>query len=270
MMVHRDEIALRRGAAAVVAQLLTHFGDQPGLAWMYGQGSVFTRIRDDTDLDLILVWDQLPTAATLTGTVTSRFTAHEGIALEKATMDDHEVDLMHVPRQLLDEWIAELDRGDGWSGNAWPRPIHVAAGLAESVMLLDRRGEGTSRRLRVQSPSPILLRRVTAELGSSLSGFLNELHRSAARGHRWLYASLSGQLHRLIYLTWFLAEGHYPPFPKYLPHWFARFQMDTDIQRLEEDSWTAGSDADQATAMKRLAYAVLNLAGRSPGFSDVG
>jgi len=65
---------------------------------MYGQCSVFTRIRDDSDLDLILVWDELPPTATLTGKLTSEFMPHEDVVLEKATLDAYDVDLMHVPR----------------------------------------------------------------------------------------------------------------------------------------------------------------------------
>lgn len=265
-MVRRDEVVLPSGATAVVEQLLAHFGDRPGLAWMYGQGSVFTRIRDDSDLDVILVWAQLPTAATLPETFTSRFAAHEDIALEKSRIEGYEVDLMHVPRRVFDDWVTRLDQGDGWSGNPWPDPIHVAAGLAEGVMLLDCRGDGAAYQRQLQTPSPILVRRVTDQLGLSVPGYLEELRRSAARGHRWLFASLSGQLHRLIYLTWFLAEGHFPPFPKYLPEWFARFDMDIEIRHLEEECWAAATDPDEVEAIARLAHAVLDLAERSlPG-----
>jgi hypothetical protein len=64
-MAQRNELALPEGAGPVITRLVHHYRRQPELAWMYGHGSVFSGLRNDSDLDLILVWDQMPAAETL-------------------------------------------------------------------------------------------------------------------------------------------------------------------------------------------------------------
>ncbi|SDS12693.1 hypothetical protein [Microlunatus soli] len=259
-MAQRNELSVPDRAVPVVTQLADHYRRRPELGWMYGQGSVFSGLRDDSDLDLILVWEQMPTTATLPHQLTSRWIPHGNMSLEKATIDACDVDLMHVPRPEFENWLEQVRRGDGWTGHAWPQPIHVAAGRAEAVMLLDDRGDGAAHQLQVQRPSSALVEAVTDQLRSSLPGYVRELREAAAQRHRWLYTSLASQLHRTIYLAWFLAEGHYPPFPKYLPQWFDRLNMNTTLRRLEDDYWSAPSDPDRADAIAELAEAVVTLA----------
>lgn len=194
--------------------------------------------------------------------MTDRWIPHGAIALEKATIDGYDVDLMHVPRPEFTDWIEQVRRGEGWARQSWPQPIHVAAGFAEGIFLLDDRGEGAACQLQVQRPSATLVQAVTDHLRSSLPGYIGELREAAAQQHRWLYTSLASQLHRTIYLAWFLAEGHYPPFPKYLRQWFDRFNMNTKVRQLEDHYWAAPSDPGRAEAMAELAEAVVTLAKR--------
>lgn len=263
-MAQHNGLALPPRATPVITRLVDHYRSQRELAWMYGQGSVFSGLRNDSDLDLILVWDQMPAADTLPDQLTDRWIPHGDIALEKATIDGYDVDLMHVLRPQLEDWINQVRRGDGWAEPAWPQPIHVAAGLAEGVILLDGRGDGAAHQLQVHHPSPLLVHAVTDQLRSSISGYIGELREAAAHQHRWLYTSLASQLLRTIYLAWFLIEGHYPPFPKYLRQWFVRFNMNTMVRQLEHDYWTAPTDPDRAEAMAELAKAVMTLAEQKP------
>jgi hypothetical protein len=225
---------------------------------MYGQGSVITGLTDDSDLDLILIWDNdAPTAPTLPGQ--SSATVHGQLVLEQSNVDGHDVDLMHVPRRTFENWMGELEQGDGWDGTAWPLPIYVAAGLAESELLLDPTGLGAEHRSRVQTPAAPLVANVRYQLEATAPHFIKELRRSAERENRWLHANLAVQLHKLIYTAWFLLEGHYPPFPKYLTQWYERFGMDPQIQSLEATYWAAHDLAEGTSALERLAVTVLNL-----------
>lgn len=250
----------RPSAALTVERLVDHFrrADTDNLSWMYGQGSVITGLTDDSDLDLILIWDKdVPTASTLPGQ--SRLTPQGRLALEQAHLDSNDVDLMHVPRHTFENWMSELEQGDGWAGTAWPLPIYVAAGLAESKLLLDPTGLGTEHRSRVQTPAAQLVTKVRRQLEATAPGFVKELRRAAERDNRWLHANLAVQLHKLIYTAWFLFEGHYPPFPKYLPQWYERFGMDSEIQGLEATYWATRDPAEGTAAVESLAAAVLNL-----------
>lgn len=228
---------------------------------LYCHGSVITGLTEDSDLDLILVWDQdVFGAPTMPGQ--SKLTAHGQLALEQSYVDGYDVDLMHVPRRMFETWIGELKEGDGWAGTAWPLPIYVASGLAESELLLDPTGLGAEYRSRVQTPAPALVANVRRRLEAAVPGFVNELRRSAEREDRWLHAHLAVQFHKLIYTAWFLFEGHYPPFPKYLPQWYERFGMNREIQRLEATYWACRDLTEGTAALESLAAAVLNLQDR--------
>jgi hypothetical protein len=146
-----------------VEGLVDHYRrtDTGDLSWMYGQGSVITGLTDDSDLDLILIWDEdVPKVSTLPGS--SNLAAHGRLALEQSNLDCYDVDLMHVPRRTFESWMGEL-------------------------------------------------------------------------------------------------EGHYPPFPKYLPQWYERFGMNSDIRGLEMTYWATRDPAEGTAALESVAAAVLNL-----------
>jgi hypothetical protein len=179
--------------------------------------------------------------------------------LEQSNIDGYDVDLMHIPRRTFENWMDELEQGDGWDGTAWPLPIYVAAGLAESELLLDPTGLGAEHRSRVQAPAAPLVANVRHRLEATAPHFVEELRRSAERENRWLHANLAVQLHKVIYTAWFLFEGHYPPFPKYLPQWYERCDMDREIRRLEARYWAAHDLAEGTSVLESLAAAVLDL-----------
>jgi hypothetical protein len=248
----------RPSAKVVVERLVDHYRHTSDLSWIYGQGSVITGLTEDSDLDLILIWNQdVPTAPTLPGQ--SNLTGHGQLALEQSNVDGFDVDLMHIPRRMFETWMSELEQGEGWAGTAWPLPIYVAAGLAESELLLDPTGFGAEHRSRVQTPPAPLVAKVRRHLEAAAPGFIKELRRSAERENQWLHAHLAVQLHKLIYTAWFLFEGHYPPFPKYLPHWYDRFAMNREIQNLEATYWSTHNLTEATTALDSLTTAVLDL-----------
>jgi hypothetical protein len=44
--------------ALAVERLVDHYRRTDDLSWMYGQGSVFTGVTEDSDLDFILIWEK--------------------------------------------------------------------------------------------------------------------------------------------------------------------------------------------------------------------
>jgi hypothetical protein len=55
------------------------------------------------------------------------------------------------------------------------------------------------------------------------------------------------------------SRGSPSAFPKYLPQWYERFGMDSEIQGLEATYWATRDPAEGAAALESLAAAVLNL-----------
>lgn len=224
---------------------------------MYGQGSVVHGFTSDSDLDFIAVWDAVPDSATLTAA--GQFSTHDGLAMEQAHLDGFDIDIQHVPATTFASWIASVRQGRGWSGDQWPMPIHVAAGLADGLLLIDSVGIGMSLQAELQTPAAELVEVVRHQLRTSTPGFVEALQRSAENGDYWLHDHLAVQFHKLIYTAWFLVEGHYPPFPKHLPQWTSRFDMDTHIRDVEQRSWLEGDRTRKRTALAELAGAVLRL-----------
>lgn len=137
-------------------------------------------------------------------------------------------------------------------------PIHAAAGLAHGMVLLDPDGEGARVQSRLRQPPPSLVVAVRAQLAAMVPDYVDELERCTARGDHWLHQNLSGQLLKVVYIGWFLAEGHLPPFPKRLPAWFARLGMDPAVVELERACWAAGSMTSSTDAVAALAELVLD------------
>ncbi|WP_114558173.1 hypothetical protein [Desertihabitans aurantiacus] len=184
---------------------------------------------------------------------------HAELLFEKGDAAGFELDVQHVPRETFDGWLEQLDRGLGWAGEQWPTPIHVAAGLAQGVLLVDPAGEGEVIQQRLREPAPRLVQVVLEQLDARTPSFLTELQKAHDAGNLWLHDSLAVELHRLVYIAWFLAEGHHPPFLKHLPQWFETLDLNPDIQHLEATYWAVGDRGARRGALRELALAVLQL-----------
>ncbi|RCK70430.1 hypothetical protein DT076_07240 [Desertihabitans brevis] len=251
---------LPAAARPVVEAVAERWRQYDDLAWAYGQGSVLSGFRDDSDIDLVAVWEEMPAASTLP--FPSIVSGHRPLVFERGHAAGFELDVQHVPRQVFAGWMDELTRGGGWSEEQWPMPVHVAAGLAQGVLLVDRAGDGEAVQRRAQEPGPRLVSVVLEQLDARAPDFLTELEKADAAGNRWLHDSLAVELHRLVYVAWFLAEGHHPPFFKHLPDWFERLSMDTDVRHLEASYWAVGDARTRRATLAELVSAVLELGGR--------
>lgn len=257
--MERQLADLPPSAMSLLEQIADRWSGLDGLSWAYGQGSMVSGFSDDSDLDLIAVWDRMPVIATVAVDGSLR---HWGdLAMEQCRMGGFDIDIQHVPRRIFDDWVVQLSRGQGWSGEQWPMPVHVAAGLAEGVLLCDRSGAGAELRARFRLPEARLVDTVVRQLAESQPGLLRELVRARTRGDWWLHDLLAIRLHKLIYTGWFLAEGHYPPFPKYLDQWIELFGMDDQVRQLEAEYWAASDCKSRDSLLSELAAAVVRIAG---------
>ena len=248
---------MSESAQRVVEQVAVCFSQRHALAWLYGQGSVITGFSTDSDLDFVAVWHRMPTAAVMPRG--GGFAHHGELALEQWRMDGYDVDVQHVPSATFERWIGAVRRGKGWSGEQWPMPSHVAAGLAEGLLVVDSSGAGAELQARLQQPEPVLVEAVVGQLSSVAPSFLSELESAWAKGDSWLHDLLAVRLHKMIYTAWFLIEGHYPPFPKHLSNWYQRFGMDARVRQIEEDYWAATDPRDRRLVLAELVSAVLAL-----------
>lgn len=244
-------------ARAVVGVLADRWARMGGLYWAYGQGSVVSGFSVDSDLDVIVVWDRLPEAATVSAD--GSLTRHGDLGMEQFRMGGYDVDIQHVPRRVFDGWVGQLSRGEGWSGDQWPMPVHVAAGLAQGLVLCDPSGAGAKLQARLRVPETTLVATVVRQLSEATPGYAKEVSRARSRGDLWLHDLLVVRWHKLIYTAWFLIEGHYPPFPKHLDQWMQRLGMDEQARQIEARYWAASNYEGRDCALAELATHVVRL-----------
>lgn len=253
-----DDHTVRGSASTTVERVAEYFRAVDGLVWLHGQGSVITGISAESDLDFVAVWYRMPTEP-LSLSTGNGLACHGPLAVEHFELNGWDVDVQHVPLPSFEEWIASLAGGEGWSGEQWPMPTHVAAGLATGLLVVDELGVGARFQRQVQVPVAHLVDTVVGQLMAAGPDFANEMDRASKRGDFWLCDVLANRLHKMIYTAWFLLEGHYPPFPKHLPDWYDRFGMNAHVRHLEAACWIAHDRDARTKRLSKMVEAVVNL-----------
>lgn len=243
----------------IVALLLEVIQRAPGLRWIHGQGSSIAGFSDDSDIDCVVVWDQVPTNVTLPPAWAPRLDVHGHVALEQAIVASRDLDLLHVRDSLFNDWVRQVDEGNGWQSDNWPSPRYSASGLAHGTVLHDPDGLATNLQQQLQRPSPALRASTHDALTAALPIYLAELNKCADRQDHWLHQHLSSQLLKTTYTAWFVAEGHLPPFPKLLPAWHQRLGIDPRLIEFERRHWIASSLTASTSTLEALCRAVLHL-----------
>lgn len=245
-------------AARIVATMIENYRPAAGLSWLHGQGSVFSRFTDHSDLDFVLGWGApLPDRPSLPAEWGSRLTPYGSVVLEQANVAGHDLDVMHLPRARFEDWVRELEGGRGWQGKEWPLPLYAASGLAHGVVLLDPAGTAAGWQDRLRRPPARLVASVRDQLVATMPAILTELDGCARRGDHWLHHNLAVPLLKISYTGWFLAEGHLPPFPKRLPAWYEHLELDPSIIRLERACWSSASLDVATSAIAAFGHRVL-------------
>jgi diadenosine tetraphosphate (Ap4A) HIT family hydrolase len=241
---------------AIVARVVGAVAKQPSV-WIFGQGSVLTGLARCSDLDIVAVWQTgIPEATLLPGA--GRHNLGNGLAFEKHTDGPSgvEVDLMHVSQERMDSWVEAIEAGTDWNSNEWPDPLFAVSGVAHAVILHDPDTTGRASRERLSRPSKAFLDTVSDTFAGLAPMYLREIDRAAARGHWWLQHKLVTKLMRVTYVAIFAAHGHYAPFPKYIPVWFDRIDVPTELRANEAAVWASVGQA-QTRALQTLVDQVL-------------
>ncbi len=225
------------------------------LAFSYGQGSTFSGFSAESDVDLVMIWDEAipeerPLRLLCDADVDEpvRFDGpHYG--LDKLVMNGREVDVAHYSRATFDSWCAAVGAGDGWQEHAWPLPLHAVAGFVYGTQLADPRGAGAGILDSIRTPPVELHRKARSLVVEELPVYRDDLARCAERGDGWLFERLAGGLMKHAYVTWFAAENCYLPFPKHLHRWIDRLGLDADLARHHSEVWEQTRLSERQRAM---------------------
>jgi hypothetical protein len=238
-----------------------------GLAFSYGQGSVFAGFSQDADLDINLVWERAcppPREVRPVGLLCD--SGHEpvqfdeaSLALDKLWVDDRQVDVVHHSRKTFDWWLEQVRRGDGWQESVWPLPLFAVSAFFYGVLLDDAHGDGALAHAALALFPDALIHKTHETLTRNFSFYQDELAACVHRGDGWLFHELLGKLLRDAYITWFAAEHRYCPHMKRLQRWIERFNMDAEIAGIERSIWEVPNLASKLQLVTMMLEKVLQM-----------
>jgi len=232
-------------ALRIARQVIPAYRALGGLAFAYGQGSVFSGFTDASDIDIVVVWDRegppVPAerpVAELNAGPGDPVTFHQpGFVLDRLDIGGVQVDVTHRTRGVFEDWVREVRAGRGWEGAVYPTPLYAVAGFVYGSLLADGDGTGSEARAQLADFPRALIERSRMVLAEELPSYDERLAACARRGDGWLFHELLGQVMRHALVAWFAAEQRYCPHPKWLHGWVARFGMDPQVAALERGLW---------------------------------
>ena len=272
-------------ALRIARQVVPAYRALGGLAFAYGQGSVFAGFSADAglgprdpEIDIVLVWDRdappapsaRPVEALSTGPGTPTTLHQPGFVSDHFCVDGARVGVAHRTRSVFEGWLRDVRAGRGWEGAAYPLPLYAVSGFAYGALLDDGGGAGSDIRSELSAFPPELVARSRSVLTDELASYDRDLAMCARSGDGWLFHELLTKVMRHALVAWFAAEHRYCPHPQWLHHWVARFGLDPGIAGLERGLWAPPvSLARRRELFAVMAARILALPGRrsSAGFA---
>jgi Domain of unknown function (DUF4037) len=215
----------------------------PGVAFAYGQGPVVAGFTNDSDLDLIVIWDGEPPknrahalADLHNGPGKPLQYDYPGFALDRFWVNGEQIEVFHKTHETFVGWIRDIRSGWGWEDTDLSMPLYSVAGFAYGRVFSDD-GRAAAARTDLTSFPPLLIERSRAVLEAELPSYERDLAGAARRNDGLLFHELLTRVLRHALVAWFSAEHRYCPHPKWLQHWVTRFGMDTRIAGFERSLW---------------------------------
>lgn len=243
---------LESGIRAVVVPA---YSDLSGLSSAYAQGSLVEGLAEEADLDLVLVWNSLPSpnrrppAGLADSEPAPQVFDQTGFRLDRFWFRGQQIDARHVTVAEFEGWIRAVEGGGGMGG--YPMPVIAVHGLVSGVLLADSSGLAGAARDRLRELPPAL--QVTSEQAFRNAGphYLKELRGCVERADGLLFHGLVTEAVRSAFLAWFAAQGLYWPHEKRLGRRLTEIGR-SDLAKAQSEIWSAGSLASALGAYQEL------------------
>ncbi|REF37131.1 DUF4037 domain-containing protein [Thermasporomyces composti] len=230
-------------ALEIAMRVTKAYRQLPGMAFAYGQGPVVAGFTNDSDLDIVIVWD----GRTPKNRTEALKELHNGpgkpiqydyptYSLDRFWLNGEQVEVCHKTHEVFGRWIRDVRAGWGWEDSDASMPLYAVAGFAYGRVFADDGRAAAARNELTQFP-PLLKERSHAILAGELPSYDRDLAACARRGDGLLFHEMLSRVLRHALVAWFAAENRYCPHPKWLQHWIARFGMDPRIAGLERSLW---------------------------------
>ncbi|HEY8456420.1 MAG TPA: DUF4037 domain-containing protein [Actinopolymorphaceae bacterium] len=230
-------------AVEIAHKVAEAYQELDGLAYAYAHGPVIAGFTNDSDLDVVVVWeDEIPRyRSPVLGRLhngSGKPAQHDypGLSFDRLRIGDQQVEVAHKNHKMVEGWIGDVQAGWGWEDSDSSMSLYSVAGLAYGRVFV---GESRAAEVREElTPFPqLLVERTRAVLEAELPSYERDLTSAARRGDGLLFHELLSKVLRHALVTWFSAEHRYCPHPRWLQQWATRFGMDSRIAGLERSLW---------------------------------
>lgn len=203
----------------LVTRVLTEYAGLGTLAWAHVQGSLVLGYTQESDLDVILVWDatEVPTGRECVVARLDERTREQpevidyrDIHIDRFVVGGQEYELAHYTLARFAQIMESVRTGSDLPGREIVNPLALAAAFREAVFLADPRGSGRRARERLREFPGYLKTRAVQAARNNRERRMNELRTHARRGD-WFpfYGALTSATRTVLQAIFARAEVYW-------------------------------------------------------------
>jgi hypothetical protein len=241
----------------LVARVLPEYTALGTLAWAHVQGSLVLGYTDESDLDVILVWDatDVPTSREpLVARLDERTRElpevidYRDIHLDRFVVGGQEYELAHYTLARFEQIMEAVRTGGDLPGREIVNPLALAAAFREAVFLVDPRGSGRRMREVLREFPEYLKTRATLAARNNRDRRMNELRTHARRADWFPFYSALASATRTVLQALFAQREVYWTGDKWRRAAMLRYGFEPRIVDVYDRLW-----APRTTVERRLA-----------------
>jgi hypothetical protein len=246
----------------LVTRVLPGYAGLGTLAWAHVQGSLVLGYTQESDLDVILVWDaaEVPTGReTLIARLDERARErpevidYRDIHIDRFWVGGQEYELAHYTVDHFEQAMEAVHSGSDLPGREIVNPLALAAAFREAVFLVDPRGKGKRVQETLREFPAYLKARATQAARNNRERRMNELRTHARRGDWFPFHSALTSATRTVLQAIFAQREVYWTGDKWRRAAMLRYGFDPHIIEAYDRLWTSEAPAElRLTALDEL------------------
>jgi hypothetical protein len=242
------------------------------LAFAHLHGSLVSGYTDQSDLDVVLVWDAADVPSDR-GAIVERLDErrrefpesidHQDIHIDRFFIGGQEYEVVHHTLGGFSQNINWVRTGGGDPGNQVVRAQELAAGLRHATFLTDARGQGHALQESLVAFPEHLKTRAVRVAQSNRERYLNELRTYARREDWFPFHSALGSRTRSALQALFAQREVYWTGDKWRRAAMVRFGFEPAIVDAYDRLWASASSADDRIVALEELWSLLDAEGFS-------
>jgi hypothetical protein len=246
----------------LITRVLPEYVALGTLAWAHMQGSRVLGYTDESDLDVVLVWDAVEVPAGREVVVERldertreqpEVIDYRDIHIDRFVVGGQEYELAHYTLARFEQIMEAVRTGSDLPGREIVIPLALAAGFCEAVFLVDQRGTGQRVRESLQEFPGYIKARATGAARNNRERRMNELRTHARRGDWFPFHSALTSATRTVLQAIFAQREVYWTGDKWRRAAMLRYGFEPHIVEAYDRLWAPDAPAERRlTALDEL------------------